>query len=46
MGTYNLSTDEVVPLLEEWLMSIEGEVRFSELVQAYNKLALKYGWND
>jgi len=46
MGTYNLSSDEMIDSFEKWLTLQEGDVTAVELAKAWNKLSDQHGWND
>jgi len=46
MGTYGLSADEIVENLNEWLLSLEGDLDSNELAIAFNTIAKKESWED
>jgi len=46
MGTYNLSADELVDDLGDFLSDREGDVSAEILAEAWNELAIENDWND
>lgn len=46
MGTYNISPDELLDPLREFLNVQEGDVSAESLAEAWNPLALEEGWHD
>jgi len=46
MGNYGVSAEELLPKLDEFLGSLEGDTSAEELAKAYNMLAVKYDFPD
>lgn len=46
MGTYGISTDELIESFETWLRSFEGDVSAETVAEAWNQLGAQYGWDD
>ena len=46
MGIYVLSAEEIEEAFEEFLSSQEGEIHKDVLIEAWNKLSKREGWNE
>ena len=46
MGTYGISTDELIDDFEDFLGSQEGDIAALTIAECWNTLAKKYGWDD
>jgi len=46
MGTYGISSDELIDDFEEFLQNQEGDVHALTIAECWNRLAKKYKWDE
>lgn len=49
MGTYGLSSEEIIETFDKWLKetsSGEGDISAQSIAGAWNKIAERMGWDD
>ena len=46
MGHYIIPLEEFLPLFEQFLQEVEGDVTAEVMAEAWNMLSEQYGWGD